>query len=244
MSREKFSIKLQEKREIASMVYHFTFVREDGQPFDFIAGQFVNLFFPVGDDLIQRSYSLANSPQKSPIIELAVSYVSQGKASDYLFNMPIGESVLCSGPFGRLTLREEQPKRYVLIGTGTGVTPYRSMLPELANRIKAHGMDVVLMLGARTPNDLLYRDEFLKYHHEHSSFTFIGCCSRSVTDTQQEYERKGYIQEHLDDLQLNPSTDIIFLCGNPNMIDAVYEKLVAMGFDAKTVRREKYVFSH
>lgn len=244
MSREKFSILLQEKREIAPMVYHFTFIREDKQPFDFIAGQFINLFFPVGDDLIQRSYSLANSPAQSPTIELAVSYVSQGKASDYLFNMPLGQSILCSGPFGRLTLREEEPKRYILIGTGTGVTPYRSMLPELARRIKERQVDVVLMLGARTPTDLLYRDEFLQYHHDHEKFTFVGCCSRTVTEPQPDYERQGYVQQHLDDLKLNPSTDLIFLCGNPNMIDAVYEKLVAMGFDAKTVRREKYVFSH
>lgn len=244
MSREKFSILLQEKREIAPMVYHFTFTREDNQPFDFIAGQFINLFFPVEDTLIQRSYSLANSPAMSPTIELAVSYVSQGKASDYLFNMPVGQSILCAGPFGRLTLREEQPKRYILIGTGTGVTPYRSMLPELAKRIKTDDVDVVLMLGARTPNDLLYRDEFLQYHQDHAKFTFIGCCSRSVTNPQPDYERQGYVQQQLDNLNLNPSSDIIFLCGNPNMIDAVYEKLVGMGFDAKTVRREKYVFSH
>lgn len=244
MARDKFSIILQEKREIAPMVYHFTFVREDRQPFDFTAGQFVNLFFPMGEDLIQRSYSLANSPEGKPLIELAVSYVSQGKASDYLFNMPLGQSILCNGPFGRLTLREEQPKRYILIGTGTGVTPYRSMLPELAKRIHAHHVDVVLMLGARTPEDLLYRDEFLKYHHQHEHFTFMGCCSRTVTVPQAEYERQGYVQNHLAALALDPQHDIVFLCGNPNMIDAVYEKLVAIGFDAKTVRREKYVFSH
>lgn len=244
MSREKFSIVLQEKREIAPMVYHFIFQRVDGQPFDFTAGQFINLFCPCGTEEIQRSYSLANSPTSSSTLELAVSYVSQGKASDFLFNMPIGSEILCNGPFGRLTLREENPKRYVLIATGTGVTPYRSMLPELAQRIKTHGLKVVLMLGARTPQDLLYREEFLHYAQAHPEFTFLGCCSRALSEPAASHEHRGYVQEQLNTLGLDPAHDVVFLCGNPNMIDAVYQQLLGLGFDAKTVRREKYVFSH
>ena len=45
MSREKFSLILQDAKEIAPLVRHFTFVRKDGAAFDFIPGQFINLFF-------------------------------------------------------------------------------------------------------------------------------------------------------------------------------------------------------
>jgi ferredoxin-NADP reductase len=42
-----------------------------------------------------------------------------------------GEHFGISGPFGLLVLPETLPKRLVLVGTGTGMAPYRAMLPEL-----------------------------------------------------------------------------------------------------------------
>lgn len=244
MSREKFSLILEESKEIAPLVRHFTFVRKDRQTFDFIPGQFVNLFFTYNDEEMQRSYSLATIPGESGQIELALSYVSNGRASDFFFNLQRGDEVLCNGPFGRLTLREEQPKRYILVATGTGVTPYRSMLLELAKRMREHNTEVVVLLGGRSPMDLLYRDEFVDFAEKHDNFTFYGCCSRAVSEPALPYEVKGYVQEQFENLNLNPENDMVFLCGNPNMVDDAYAILTEKGFNAKTVRREKYVSSH
>jgi ferredoxin-NADP reductase len=244
MSREKFSLILQDAKEIAPLVRHFTFVRKDGQPFEFIPGQFINLFFESQGELVQRSYSLASIPGESGDIEMALSYVSNGKASDFIFGLQRGDEILASGPFGRLTLREEKPKRYILVATGTGVTPYRSMLPELSKRIREDGVEVVIMQGARSPMDQLYLEDFVKYAELHENFHFMACCSRAVSDPTKPYEHKGYVQDHFDTLNLNPEQDMFFLCGNPNMIDAAYLKLTELGFAAANVRREKYVFSH
>jgi ferredoxin-NADP reductase len=244
MSREKFSLILQDAKEIAPLVRHFTFVRKDGQPFDFIPGQFINLFFESQGELVQRSYSLACIPGETGTIEMALSYVSNGKASDFIFGLQRGDEILAAGPFGRLTLREEQPKRYVLVATGTGVTPYRSMLLELSKRMREHGTEVVLLQGARSPLDQLYKDDFVEFAKTHPRFTFVACCSRAVSDPQEPYEYKGYVQDQFEVLKLNPENDMVFLCGNPNMIDAAYLKLTDLGFTAAQVRREKYVFSH
>lgn len=243
MSREKFSLILQETKEIAPLVRHLSFVRKDGQPFEFIPGQFVNLFFEFRDEMLQRSYSLANIPGETNDIELALSYVSDGRASDYLFGLMRGDEILCNGPFGRLTLREEQPKRYVLVATGTGVTPYRSMLMELSKRMHDTKAQVVVLQGARTPEDLLYRDDFVNFDEKHDNFTFYGCCSRALSNPEQAYEKKGYVQDQFDNLNLDPEHDMVFLCGNPDMVDAAYAKLTEQGFTAKNVRREKYVHS-
>lgn len=244
MSREKFSLILQDAKEIAPLVRHFTFVRKDGQPFEFTPGQFINLFFENQGELIQRSYSLATIPGENGNIEMALSYVSNGKASDFIFGLQRGDEILAAGPFGRLTLREEMPKRYILVATGTGVTPYRSMLMELSKRMREHGTEVVLLQGARSPMDQLYLDDFVPFSQNHPHFKFIACCSRTVSEPQHPYEVKGYVQDQFDHLALNPKEDMVFLCGNPNMIDAAYLKLTELGFTAANVRREKYVFSH
>lgn len=241
MSREKFSLILKSYREIAPQVRHFVFERADGQSFDFVPGQFINLFFEFEGAMVQRSYSLANTPGDKTL-ELAMSYITSGKASQYFFNMNEGDTIDASGPFGRLTLREETPKRYVLVATGTGVTPYLSMRDELLRRMDAHGTDVIVLLGSRTPNELLYRDAFLEFAQKAPRFQFIGCCSR--TEPDEPYLRSGYVQDQFDILNLHPESDMIYLCGNPNMIDAAYVKLTSMGFTAANVRREKYVSSN
>lgn len=244
MSRIQFPITLVDSQEIAQGVRHLTFVRADGQAFAFIPGQFINLHFAVEGEILQRSYSIATIANKADHqIELALSHVSNGKASGFLFNMAIGDTIDASGPFGRLILREEeQPKRYILVATGTGVTPYRSMLPELAKRMHTHGTEVVVILGSRTPDELLYQAEFVDFMQLHPLFRFYGCCSRS--DVLQTHQRKGYVQEVFAELDLNPQEDIIYVCGNPHMVDAAYTLLVDVGFDKQKIRREKYVFSH
>ncbi len=246
MSRTQFPITLVDSQEIAPGVRHFTFTTTQTTPFTFIPGQFINLHFPVNGETLQRSYSIATLPHEgNNTIELALSHVSGGRASGYLFNLPIGHNVDASGPFGRLVLREDEtPKRYILVSTGTGVTPYRAMLPALAQRMQAQGTQVVVLLGARSPGELLYQDEFLSFMSRHPLFSFYGCCSRVRSDPERTHERKGYVQETFAELALTPGEDIVYLCGNPHMVDQAYQVLLDVGFEKHGVRREKYVFSH
>ena len=41
----------------------------------------------------------------------------------------------------------------------------------------------------------------------------------------------------------NADTDIAYLCGNPNMVDACFEALKQAGLSIPQIRREKYVSS-
>src|SRR5690606_3262637 len=93
----------------------------------------------------------------------------------------MGESTDASGPFGRFCLMPaDANKRYLLIATGTGVTPYRAMLPQLERLIAERGIEVVLLFGARTPEELLYGDEFRAFADAHPGFRFVPCFSREL----------------------------------------------------------------
>ncbi|MFN7096231.1 MAG: ferredoxin--NADP reductase, partial [Gammaproteobacteria bacterium] len=65
--------------------------------------------------------------------------------------------------------------------------------------------------------------------------------SRDELQDAKAYECKGYVQTAFDELRPNPTSDVVYLCGNPNMIDDSYELLKELGFSAQQVRREKYV---
>ena len=132
---------------------------------------------------------------------------------------------------------------YLLIGTGTGVTPYRAMLPMLAAAHAERGIEVCLLFGARHGSELLYAEDFEAFAREHSWFRFMPCLSRSDRHSGWTDDRRGYVQDQLLELSPDPANDIAYLCGNPNMVDACFEALKALDFGVRQVRREKYVSS-
>jgi NAD(P)H-flavin reductase len=134
-------------------------------------------------------------------------------------------------------------RRYLLIGTGTGVTPYRAMLPQLAQMIAQRGVEVVLMFGARTPEELIYSEDFYAFAAEHPGFRFVPCFSRELPADPHPDVRRGYVQDALAEFVPDPVGDIAYLCGNPNMVDAAFEALKAAGLPVPHIRREKYVSS-
>lgn len=241
MVREPFNLVLDEVRDIAPGVKHFAFEREDGDELKFVPGQFVQVLFDTDESPVRRSYSIASRPGIDHTVDVAVSAVVDGFATDRFWAMKPGDKVKALGPFGRLVLRDEPATRYLLVATGTGVTPYRAMLPDIARRLDAGGHDIGLMLGVRTRADLLYGDEFIAFAEEQPRFHFTAHYSRGLPDDAQPWEREGYVQHAFDAEGLNPETDVVYLCGNPNMIDEAMLWLTGRGFTAQRVRREKYI---
>ncbi len=248
MAGKEFTLVLVESQQIAPAVKHLTFCREDREAVCFIPGQFITLYIPTAEKVLRRSYSIANrSHEASDRIEFAASYVPDGTASDLLFTMQVGDTVVAAGPFGRLILKDEQPMRYILVATGTGVTPYRTMLSELAKRFEQRPcFEVILLFGVRQPQDLLYRDEFTEFAKKNPWFTFRAYYSRFHLETPLLlYEYMGYVLAAFSDIDPNPQHDIVYLCGNPNMVDEVFSLLVnSHGFPSDIIRREKYISSN
>ena len=246
-----FPLKLTARRMIAPTVAHLSFLRDDGQPLDYIPGQFIQIHFTLADGSpARRSYSLATQHDHAlgpgEAVDIAVSYVAGGAATALFEGMPLGGSVDASGPFGRFCLLpQDANRRYLLIGTGTGITPYRAMLPQLDTLMRERGIEVVLLQGARSPDELLYGDEFRAFAEAHAGFRYLPCLSRELpaAGSAQAHAdvRHGYVQNVLPELSPDPATDIAYLCGNPNMVDACFEALKAHGLPVPQIRREKYV---
>jgi NAD(P)H-flavin reductase len=246
-------LKLVGRRMLAPTVAHLSFVRDDGQPLDFIPGQFVQVHFHYADGTAtRRSYSLATIHDHAigpgEAVEIAVSYVPGGAATALFEGLPEGGTIDASGPYGRFCLMPtDANRRYLLIGTGTGVTPYRAMLPLLEKQMAERGIEVVLLFGARTPEELLYGDEFRAFAERHPAFRFVPCFSRELPEagSPQAHSdvRHGYVQQFLEEFAPQAEGDIAYLCGNPNMVDACFEALKGHGLPVQQVRREKYVSS-
>lgn len=244
MSHERFNFVLRGSRMITPRVMQLDFHREDGKPFSYIPGQFITLHMPWQDMELRRSYSVATIPGESQDVQIACTHVEGGRATGMLFDMKPGAKVSATGPFGRFVLREDPPSRYLLIATGTGVSPYHAMLPQLKQLLDSKNYTAALMLGVRGPDELLFGPDFIKFVAGNPGFQFVGSLSRRLSEPALPHERKGYVQDHLMELNPDPKKDIVYLCGNPDMIDTAVERLKVLGFDNTNLRREKYVSSN
>ncbi|WP_057919809.1 ferredoxin--NADP reductase [Lysobacter antibioticus] len=246
---KQFPLKLVSRRMLAPTVGHYVFLRDDGEPLDYIPGQFIQVHFQYADGTAtKRSYSLANIHDHAlgpgETVEIAVSYVTGGAATALFEGMGDGDLVQASGPFGRFCLNPaDSNRRYLLIATGTGVTPYRAMLPQLEALIRERGIEVVLLYGARSPVELLYGDDFRAFADRHPNFRFVPCFSRELPEHPHADVRQGYVQQFLEEFAPNAEGDIAYLCGNPNMVDTCFEALKGYGLPVPQIRREKYVSS-
>ena len=244
-----FPLRLVGSRMIAPTVRHLDFVRDDGQPLDFVPGQFIQVHFNYPDGTpTKRSYSLATmhdhalGPGES--VQIAVSFVAGGAATALFEALDEGQQIQASGPYGRFCLMPaDANRRYLLIATGTGVTPYRAMLPQLAQAMAQREVEVVLLFGARSPAELIYGEDFVAFAAAHPRFRFVPCFSRELPAAPAPDVRRGYVQEALATFAPDPAQDIAYLCGNPNMVDACFEALKAAGLPVPHIRREKYVSS-
>ena len=246
---EHFSLRLADSRMLAPSVRHLAFERADGAPFAFLPGQFVQVHFHYADGKpTKRSYSVATigAGDGSAVdrVEMAVSYVDGGAATALLGGLEQGGTIEASGPYGRFCLMDNDANgRYVLVATGTGVTPYRAMLPQLKALFAKRDIEVALIYGARNEAELLYGDEFEAFAHENPQFRFYACFSRTPRAAPRPHDRNGRVQVALEEIKPDAARDIAYLCGNPDMVDQSFNLLKEAGLPIPHIRREKYVSS-
>jgi ferredoxin-NADP reductase len=204
--------------------------------FDFIPGQFVQLDFPIHEKPAKRwrSYSIASWPDGTNVFELVIVLVEDGAGTPWLFNnVVVGSEIPVRGPQGVFTLHEEHlQKDLFLICTGTGIAPFRSMVHHISRHNIAHG-NIYVIFGCRTQTDLLYYDELRNLELE--NYHYIPTLSR-----EEWVGKKGYVHAIYEEYCAGKQNAGFFLCGWKNMIDEAKQRILAMGYDKKSIHQELY----
>lgn len=234
-----FNARLIDTYMLTKQARHFVLQLEEH--FTYIPGQFITIHFEFEGKLLKRSYSIANHPSQDNIIEFAAGEVVGGPGTEFLFNLAQGNIVQISGPYGRLIIKDMPVERYIFVGTSTGITPYRAMLPMLTKLLEEHPLlKIVLIQGIQRREDILYLEDFKPWALEHSPRVDLRL-HFSREEPQEFYEYKGYVQTAFTALNINPEKDLIYLCGNPGMIDDSFRELQELGVTSQRIIREKYI---
>jgi len=206
------------------------------EKFEFLPGQFITFDLPIADKPNKRirSYSIASWPNGTNVFELVIVLLEGGLGTTYLFNeIKVGSELTLRGPQGVFTLDEEDyAKEIIMICTGTGIAPFRSM----ANYIKLHNIphkNIHLIFGTRKKSDLLYYEELKNINLE--NFHYLPTLSR-----EQWEGRSGYVHPIYEEICTNRQPVSFLLCGWKVMIDEAKQRILAMGYDKKSIHQELY----
>ncbi len=210
------------------------------KPFHFEPGQFISLVIPSlnkKERPIKRLYSLASSPdeaQATGTYELGIRYVKGGVGSDYLATCGHGDKIEIFAPYGDFQYRVPAPGRAVcLIGTGTGLSPIRSIVTSslFLNNLPRKSL---CLLGVRNEKEKLYEQDFA-----------LAPAETVYALSQPEKKGSGYEGRVTDFLRQAPpgwdwhNTDF-YLCGNGKMITEAELILRGQGVDPASIQKEAF----
>jgi ferredoxin-NADP reductase len=212
------------------------------EPVAFVAGQHVDvrLTAPDGYSAV-RSYSIASAPE-TPRIELAIELLENGEVSPFFHQtVRVGDAIDLRGPLGgHFIWSKDSGGPLLLIGGGSGVVPLISMLRH--RKSLQSSVPAILLLSARTWNDIPFRDELLELDSARDGFELILTLTRDTRRRTIDYQRHIDSDMMRDVLARLPSPPALaYACGTNQFVDVAVD--AAMDADISTatdIRTERY----
>ena len=218
----------------------FSFRTTRDPSFRFRSGEFTMIGIPVDGKPLLRAYSVASANYEDELEFFSIK-VQDGPLTSRLQHLKAGDPLMVSRkPTGTLVLDNLAPGKHLyLLGTGTGLAPFLSIIkdPETYERFAK----VIVVHGVRFARDLAYseiisdilpKDEFLGELVSEQLVYY-------PTVTREPFRNMGRITALMENGKLfsdiglppmNVADDRFMLCGSPQMIADVRELLDGRGY--------------
>jgi NAD(P)H-flavin reductase len=192
----------------------------------FLPGQFSMLWvFGVGELPISISGNPADRKQ------LVYTVRSVGQATNTLVSQRVGAGVGVRGPFGTgWPVAAARGRDVVVVAGGIGLAPLRPVIYEVLHHRKNYGRLVVLY-GARTPQDLLYRKELAAWAKQPDTEVLITVDCGGLNWRGNV----GVVTTLFKHTKLRPSQSVAMVCGPEIMMRFVARELMSQGFSRNDV---------
>lgn len=200
-------------------LFQLKFLDEDvARAFSHSPGQFVEVtVVGVGEAPI----SISSPPTRPGIIEICVR--KAGLVTSALFELHKGDLIALRGPFGRgFPLDLLKGKDLLLVAGGLGMAPLRSLLQAVLDNRASYG-DLVLMYGARNPDDILFKYELLALMNR-TDIKYLLSVDIDEEGIWRQYI--GVVTRLFQRVELKYETTYCALCGPPIMYRFVIQELL------------------
>jgi CDP-4-dehydro-6-deoxyglucose reductase len=180
----------------------------------FLAGQYLEFLLKDGT---RRSFSMGNAPHDDELIQLHVRHVPGGQFTDHVFGKMKERDILrFEGPHGTFFLREDSAKPIVLVASGTGFAPIKSIIEHaLKNEIPR---PMALYWGGRRPKDL-YMHALAEGWAAQGKLTYVPVISDGLPEDAWS-GRTGFVHRAVMEDFPDLSQHQVYACGVPIMVDS------------------------
>ncbi len=205
----------------------------------------------------EAMFCITSSPTKKEYLEFSV--MRMGKVTSALHELGVGDVVGVRGPYGNdFPLMKWKGKDLIFIGGGIGQAPLRSVYLNVLDNRKDYG-DVSIIYGARTSQDLSYKEEIFDFEKRKDVNTYlcldwkfgkdgmiddeaeegwykINMKEPEKTSAPKETTRfTGFVPQIVLVTKPSPKNSIAITCGPPIMIKYVVENLKKLGFENEQI---------
>lgn len=172
-------------------------------------GQFLMVWIPRIEEL---PLSIMISDKKN---YAAVTIRKHGYGSTSLFEMKKGDKLGIRGPYGNSFILKDTYKSIVLIGGGTGLVP----LVRLLNTIKTKKINIVIIIGSKSKNEVFFVDIINKMLDNNKLFKIL------ISTEDGSFGKRGFptdiLKEVLSEGYYN--FDMIYTCGPELMMKKIFD---------------------
>jgi len=194
-----------------------------GAPYSFLPGQF-NMLYGFG--LGEVPISMSGDPAQTGSVVHTIRAV--GSVTGGLAKVRAGDSIGVRGPFGSSwPMDKARGNDVLLVSGGIGLAPLRPALYHLVRHRDEYGR-VALLYGARTPGDVLYREE-LQAWQSRGAFQVQLTADRADPSWS---ESVGLVTALFTPAEFDPQRTVGMICGPEMMIRLTLKEFEKRGVAA------------
>ncbi|MBZ5498839.1 MAG: FAD/NAD(P)-binding protein [Acidobacteriia bacterium] len=169
--------------------------------------------------------SIASAPTRKGILELCVRRV--GRVTSSLYRLPTNTMVGIRGPYGNgFPIEEMEGHDLLIVAGGLGMAPLRSLLWYALDH-RERFSKITLMYGARTPGEMLFREELLSLA-EVEDLTTLLTVDRDPTGNWKHHV--GLLPTLFEKVRIDPIRTYAAVVGPPVVYKFVLAELLKLNF--------------
>jgi ferredoxin-NADP reductase len=148
---------LAQKTPLTETITSFAFKPE--QPFEYTAGQFIELTLPALSGNNHRWFTVSSSPHEGVVtITTRVGLAAHTDFKRALADLQAGEAVTISEPMGDFVLPKLLQTPLIFVAGGIGITPFHSMLAWIKHADEER--PIKMLYSVQTEDDIIFQDTF------------------------------------------------------------------------------------
>lgn len=197
----------------------------------FEAGQYLSIQVAIKGVRYHRMFSISSSPQhhqKAGLIELTIRKQEHGKVTNWMDRtLKADDPIRLGAPQGVFTLSDSECAILMIAG-GSGITPFRSMINDLAANNSSQDVHLIYYNDKKTP---LFKQELEKLQSKLSKFSvdFIDTEQAGLISAEQ-------LTQHCTDLIQRQ----VYICGPHGLITTARDILLQLGVDQENINHELF----